>query len=126
MPAGQRIATPAGQYEPAVHRWHAAAPAPLKKPDVQGVHASAPFELLKKPAPHALQPPGAPLSMHVPALQLEEDDEHVAAPEMLVVPLGHTWHAAPDVLLDAALYVMAGHGVVALAPMPQYEPCGQG
>ena len=90
------------------------------------MHASAPLVLLKEPAPHALQPPGALASMRVPALQLEEDEEHAAAPPLLDVPLAHGRHAAADVLSVAGLNVIAGQGVVAFAPEGQYAPWGQG
>ena len=64
--------------------------------------------------------------MKVPALQVEVDEEHDAAPAVLDVPLGHATHAAADTLSVAILNVIAGQRTVAFAPVGQYEPCGQG
>ena len=45
---------------------------------------------------------------------------------MLDVPLGHAMHEESEVLSVVGLYVIGGHGVVAFAPVGQYEPWGQG
>ena len=71
VPTGHGSAKPAVQYAPAVHRWHAAAPAPLYVPALQLVQNGAPLVLVNVPSTHVLQPLGEVSSMYVPALHLE-------------------------------------------------------